>query len=249
MDTPDAPAGAARKKVLGVPVLYLAGGFVVILAAYAWKSKATPSTPPTTPAAATDPATIGGDTYPGMPVGTVIAAPGDATPAPVVIMDNAGWTREVEAYLVGTKNENPGTVQTAIQHYLAGADLSYAEGQIRDDAIRQFGLPPNIMDAGATGAAPLPVVVPPPVVVRPPTPLPVVSAAHVAHPYPTGGADLVLRWGSVSNASKEINDRLHTPGGTTFSKATMVSVENFQRIHGLPVNGVVDRRTWAELFA
>jgi peptidoglycan hydrolase-like protein with peptidoglycan-binding domain len=158
----------SKRKVLGVPMLYLIGGFVLILAVLAWRMKSAP-TGPAADATATDATTtdgttggtIGGDVYPNMPTGTVISAPTTPSPADAPYEDNSTWMRKSVAWLI-EHGENPGTAQTALQHYLAGGNLTYDEGAIRDKAVRQFGLPPDIADAGTTGAKPATATTPAP---------------------------------------------------------------------------------------
>lgn len=157
-----------ERKVGGVPVVYLAAGGVVVLTVVAVKMK-TPSSPPadtsTTPAAGGDLAAAGpvgggsggGEAYPNMPTGTVIVAP---SPAPVpdasnsTITDNDQWLRKGVTFLIG-RGVNPGSAQAALTLYLSGANLTYEQGQMRDDTVREYGIPPYASgDLGTTGANP-----------------------------------------------------------------------------------------------
>lgn len=159
------------KKILGVPALYLLGGFVLILALYAWKSKkAVPATVPATAPVAGSPSAgvavgvdangnpvdaagnvVGGSAYPVMPVGTVVVAP-QTTAVPGTnssILTNDDWLKAGVSYL-GTKGVSPGTAQDALQAYLQGSQLSYAQGTLRDEVITEYGLPPTPMQSGGT---------------------------------------------------------------------------------------------------
>ena len=146
-----------RKKVAGVPVLYLFGAGAVVLAFYAWKAKgksATVTTAGDTTAAptTTSPATTGttaGSVYSSLTSGdgTVYASAGqvpDTAPATAAITTNDQWLSKAVAYIVGNDSSaSPGAVQTALSTYLSGGQLSIQQGKWRDTAITQFGLPPN----------------------------------------------------------------------------------------------------------
>ena len=72
---------------------------------------------------------------------------------------NETWARKAVLYLT-QRGHSAGESQLAIQHYMAGSDLSYSEGQLRDDAVAHFGPPPEMFDIGTTAgkpAAPKPV--------------------------------------------------------------------------------------------
>ncbi|HEY6018772.1 MAG TPA: peptidoglycan-binding domain-containing protein [Candidatus Paceibacterota bacterium] len=139
-----------NKKVLGVPVLYLAGGFVAILAVLAWRMKSAPSTPDT---AATDTTGAAGSTdtslisdagvYPEMPVGTVTTGAVASTPAleNASIQDNDEWLKRGVAFLIG-RGIPAGEAQLALSTYLSGNQLSSAQGTMRDQTISELGLPP-----------------------------------------------------------------------------------------------------------
>lgn len=158
-----------KRKVGGVPVIYLAGGTALVLAVYAYRAKATAKDSPadttdTNPAqtdAETDVANASGssaDVYPNMPTGTVIVAPqGASTPEPTY-EDNDTWLRKSVAYLIA-HGENPGNAQVALQTYLSGNDLSVAQGAMRDKVVKEYGLPPETFTSGNT-AVPPPKVVP-----------------------------------------------------------------------------------------
>ena len=146
---PPVKSGWMQKKLFGVPVVYLAVGFVIILALVAWRLK-----PAKTPADTTTDATATAeDLNPAVPTGTVYAQNPQTGDEPIV-ETNDTWMRKGLAFLIA-KGENPGTVQLALQHYLAGNDLTYDEGRIRDAVVAEYGLPPDINDIGGTGSKPL----------------------------------------------------------------------------------------------
>lgn len=168
-----------RKKVGGVPVVYLIAGFVLVLVILAWRLK-TPAADPAADAT-TDPTTDGGgavDTngdpstvYPNMPNGTVVVAPQtDPVKTDVPPEDNTDWLRKSVLFLVNKKGHSPGDAQRALNLYLDGENLSYAQGQMRDEAIREYGLPPDPGNIGTTAPKPAPPVVAKPLPTPKPTP-------------------------------------------------------------------------------
>jgi hypothetical protein len=144
--------GVAKKKVLGVPVLYLLGGGVVVLALYAYKTKAVvPADTAVTSAATAD--TAASELYPPDTVGTVIVSPatGSTAGSNTSITTNDEWLKAGVAYL-GTLGISPGTAQVALNTYLEGAQLSYLQGEYRDQVITQIGMPPTLSTPGGTDA-------------------------------------------------------------------------------------------------
>jgi len=150
----------AKKKVVGVPVLYLGAGFVVILAIVAWRMKpaADTNTDGTNPEDGTAGAegngqTTGqlagtGDPYSGFDTnGTVVVQPTPSeSPAPVQDTNDT-WLGKAIPYVASTLKISSGQVQVGLNKYLNGSDLSYDEGRMRDAAIDKFGPPPE----GTTG--------------------------------------------------------------------------------------------------
>jgi hypothetical protein len=150
----------AKKKVAGVPVLYLAGGFVIILAIVAYKLK------PSSGAVTADPNAVdganpsGSDTntpdYSGLATGgTVVVAPQPTVTDTATAETNETWGRSAVTYLINDLHVPPGDAQTAINLYLSGADLSFDQGGWRDAAVKKLGPPPEPLVAiGKTGTAP-----------------------------------------------------------------------------------------------
>lgn len=146
-----------NKKVVGVPVLYLAGAFVAILAVVAWRMKPAPEAAVTDPDAddtALDPAL---DDYAGLATnGTVTVVQGGTSAEEESKKEtNDDWERAAVAFLISEKLATAGEAQTAINKYLEGADLSYDEGRLRDAAVTKLGIPPEKMSTvGTVGLAP-----------------------------------------------------------------------------------------------
>lgn len=147
------PKTLAKRRVLGIPVLYLIGGAVLLLALYAWKAKAkAPAKAADTPAE--EDVTDAGDyvpsdgLFPTLPTGTVVTAPSTSTTADNAnssIDTNSEWLTRGVAYL-GTKGIGGGAAQGALQAYLTGVQLSTVQGRYRDMVVAELGLPPDPVD-------------------------------------------------------------------------------------------------------
>ncbi len=155
----------AQKKVLGVPVLYLALGAVTILAVVAWRMK--PAAEPTEEVEeSVDDGGVsdaivgtGKSPYDGLETnGTVIVSP---TPAPSTeeanstINDNNTWVSKGVQYLVSNNRATGGVALAALTKFTSGDNLSFAEGELRDAVIKEYGPPPDpLVQIGSTGTAP-----------------------------------------------------------------------------------------------
>lgn len=151
----------AHKKVLGVPVIYLAGAAAVILAVVAWKMKATVVPPAdsgdTTGGSAADNA-IDPTDYSGLASnGTVVVQqtptnPADTTP---VIKTNSDWVREGAEWLTSTENVPGSQANAALSKYVNGVDRTFQEQTWVDDVIKEKGQPPDdIAEGGAVAGKP-----------------------------------------------------------------------------------------------
>lgn len=150
----------ARKRVLGVPVLYLAAAVVVVFAVYAYRMKsstAVSETPTTDEPAAPVQDT---ETYPELPSGTVYAPqtpgfePTADDDANASIASNQEWLSRGVSYLV-SQGVAGGVAQQSLQAYLSGNQLSYVQAGHRDKVIAQFGIPPEAMTTGGDAPAPV----------------------------------------------------------------------------------------------
>jgi peptidoglycan hydrolase-like protein with peptidoglycan-binding domain len=294
-------ASFLRKKVAGVPVMYLAGGTVVLLALYAYHSKSTKAVNAAAAAAATDPnaadpntlnggsptANLGtnvidpmtGQLLPVLPQGTVIVSqpnPANTAGTNSAITDNDQWLNAGVTYLT-TKGVSAGTAQVALQAYLTGAQLSFQQGQYRDEVIGQIGLPPTVIQAGGTDPAPPPpanpaapvpppapvIPAPPPVVLKPPPvvpptkintpvkvppkPLPVPRPVPVA-PKPTHPYAGMLSVGSRGANVALVQHVVGAPADGIYGPVTKAHVVAWQRAHGLSADGIVGPLTWRAMF-
>jgi hypothetical protein len=145
------------KRVAGVPVLYIAGGVVAVLAVYAWRTKASATGPVATDTAgstAEASSALGGEAYPQMETGTVVvqpALPVAAGPGNPTITSNDDWVAFGVAFL-GKQGVAGGEAQMALQTYIDGGQLSYGQGQLRDRVIAEYGVPPIPTSGGETSA-------------------------------------------------------------------------------------------------
>lgn len=151
----------AKKKVLGVPVLYLAGGFVVILAIVAWQMKPSPELNPEADAAnpsgneeGVADAIASGDYSALKTTGTVVVQPQTPTPTAAIAETNETWARAAIQYLIDDKNVAPGDAQGAIHAYLRGDDLTIEQAGWRDAAIKKLKLPPEPLEMVGQTKAP-----------------------------------------------------------------------------------------------
>lgn len=149
----------AKKKVLGVPVLYIAGAAVAIFAVVAWKMKPASSGDSSTdgevPPDAGGPHDVPPD-YSGLNSnGTVIVQP---TPVPDQNADkqtNEEWERTAIQLLIDDKKATPTEAQAAIHTYMEGGNLTYDQGVLKDYAVGKMGLPPEPMPViGQVGPKP-----------------------------------------------------------------------------------------------
>lgn len=160
-------SGILKRKVMGIPLIYIITLFVVLLAAYAYKSKKSSSD-----AAATAAAPAAGDlgavtddesgnptdgtAVPVLQTGTVYST-GSAVPTPdagdTTTDTNDLWlTRGIQwAQANGILATD---AQTALQAYLNGSDLSYDQGQIVNKVIAQDGPPPTLPTGTKIAAKP-----------------------------------------------------------------------------------------------
>lgn len=163
-DEPQTPSFLRRKLFGRVPVLYVLAAGVVVLAVVAWRMKASSDATPDDTSGATDEpsdtSTIDpiatGDVSGVTNTGGFVANPqpaivtnDDGTTGNATIADNQTWLRKSVEWLVAN-GQNAGYAQQALQAYLNGEQLSYGQGQLRDRAVKQFGLPPEQFNVGGT---------------------------------------------------------------------------------------------------
>lgn len=166
-DAAEAAKGLLRKKVAGIPVLYIAGVAVLVLAFVAYKmdakagdagtdttsdadgadtAGATPDADAT--AAALDPASYASLDSNGTV--TVTQPDGSSQSTDVVVATNDTWEATGVTYLIAQGLATGGDAEQALSDYLNGAQLSFNAGALRDAVIKQYGLPPNPPTPGGT---------------------------------------------------------------------------------------------------
>lgn len=158
----------ASKKVLGVPVLYLAGAAVIILAIVAWRMKPANEDNPVTdnPFDDGEDATLdengiadGTSPYAGFRTnGTVIVTP---SPEPEAVEPdrpdtNEEWVKEGAEWLVADKNVPGPAAYTALDKYVKGQSRSYTEAQWVEWVIKEKGFPPDTFEETPQPTLPTP---------------------------------------------------------------------------------------------
>lgn len=148
----------ARKKVAGVPVIYLAGGAVAVLAVVAWKLKPTVTAPADTPVdSGGDPNAVDESAYSGLATQgtvTVVQQPNQTVPDEVV-KTNSTWVRDGAAWLVSEKRVDGTAAYAALTKYVNGQDRSFDENTLVNLVIDHQGAPPDdIAEGGTSGTAP-----------------------------------------------------------------------------------------------
>ena len=151
-----------HKKVAGIPVVYLGGAAAIVLAIIAYRMRNNNPAPAT----ATDGSATGIDAngaatatdeslYGGLATnGTVVVAPQAPAAQDVVQATNDSWLRSSVADVVKANLATAGDAQAALSKYLAGDNLSFDEGKIRDYALKTDGLPPEPLQTIGTVSTP-----------------------------------------------------------------------------------------------
>lgn len=146
------------KKIGPVPVPVIALVVVVILAVVAWRMKATAGVPTEEIAAVEEETAAAADLQDaeGRIPPFVANPPASGSPVPDTdgqigqVDSNDQWMRRAIEWLAGQGHATADQATIAMQRYLAGEQLSIAEGRLRDLAISHFGLPPELPESGGT---------------------------------------------------------------------------------------------------
>jgi hypothetical protein len=151
----------ASKKVAGIPVLYLAGGFVVILAVVAYRMKTTSGVAEPDTSNAEDAGAVAGESdaaadYSGLATaGTVTVVQSAQNDIQKEVYTNSDWEQDAIAYLVSEKSVSGVDAQVAVNKYLDGSDLTYEQKQWIDACIAKLKAPPDSVGAiGTIGTQP-----------------------------------------------------------------------------------------------
>ncbi len=140
-----------NRKVAGIPVYVVA---LVVAAGVLWYAiRLRPTADSTDPEPSANDSTDTGSDFgdgeqpvftatPPVPVGSVTSTNNDT---------NEAWGQRAISFLVAN-GASAGEAGTAINKYLNGDNLSYAEGVLRDKAVAELGIPPEGLTPGRTGA-------------------------------------------------------------------------------------------------
>jgi|SRR6478736_2030108 len=156
-DGASVPTGFLRRKAFGkIPIIYIIGVFVLMLAIVAYRMKANAPTDTTDTTAATDAAAASDDVLAtgntdSLATGGTVTVPPASNPivGNAAISDNQTWLRKGVEFL-GSRGVGAGNAQVALQAYLNGDQLSYQQGVWRDSTVKELGLPPEAFQAGTT---------------------------------------------------------------------------------------------------
>lgn len=153
-----------KKKVFGIPLVYIAGLFVAILVVIAWRMRSGTDAVDTDPDSdsATDAV---GDADPSNPYGsyatqgtvTVQQSGEPTTVTPIGEVTNSSWVRKGAEWAVGQGlAANTNVAYIALNKYVNGEEMSVDEAKIRDAVVRQYGLPPeDFQPSGQTVTTPV----------------------------------------------------------------------------------------------
>ena len=140
----------AKRKIAGIPVLYIVAIVGVVLLILAFRVKPLPEETATSDETEDEPESLDGDMASSPlvvnPVFTVNPSEASNT---YVENTNEVWARKAIQWLMAS-GSTAGEATTAIQKYLSGENLSFAEGALRDKAVAEFGLPPEDFSSGKT---------------------------------------------------------------------------------------------------
>ena len=157
---PVSSGGWLSKRYLGIPVVYLAGAVVAVLVIVAYlgsKKNTTGATGTATGTATTvpvDPYSVlnsTGTVSTGTP--TYYVGSNTQNVDTTAVQTNADWQKSAVEYLIST-GSTVGDAQGAIQAYITGQDMTYAQGNLANQAVAKLGTPPTITNIGAVAAKP-----------------------------------------------------------------------------------------------
>lgn len=147
-----------HKKVLGVPVIYLAAALVTILAIVAWKMKPTVGTteeiPPDAGGSSDLPTSGDYSSLDTQGTVTVVQQPSTTTPD-TDPKTNSDWVRDGAGWLVANNMASGTAAYSALNKYVSGVDRSFDEESLVNKVIAEKGLPPqDIAEGGNVDPAP-----------------------------------------------------------------------------------------------
>lgn len=151
---PVEPGKILKSKIGGVPFAALAGIVVVGTLGYGWWRKRNQPAPPV------DTTTGGAEGNADESQPLFLANPGSTLTGAAVTVPtattNEQWAQLAIQWLVTSRGMSATDAARVIQDYLAGIPQSTADGAMRDAAVAQFGLPPNVPTVTGTLNPPRP---------------------------------------------------------------------------------------------
>lgn len=166
-----------QRRVFGIPVMYVAGIFVAILAFVAWRmapskdkdagSGDNTDGPPGSGDGLGEGGTVttgdfDGTIYDGLKTsGTVVVAPTPPEKELDKVYTNEEWVRDGAAWLVAQNKASSTEAASALSKYINGQDRSYAEDALVNAWSKEKGLPPSMPDSSGNVIAPTPALAKP----------------------------------------------------------------------------------------
>lgn len=154
-----------RRKLFGIPVLYVAGAAVLVLAVVAYRMQSNVEEDTETESDDAPENSVGATVGDGFSQDSQNYSGFVANPTPVyqspsevatttTIDTNDAWLKRGVEWSVQNGLASAGNAQQALALYLDGAQLSSEQGTIRDRVVKQFGVPPEPITVGGTAPAP-----------------------------------------------------------------------------------------------
>lgn len=136
----------AKKKLAGIPVLYIALAVVLILAFFAWRMRGNDSasieeTEIDEFAGLGQTEFMEAEVNPYVPSNTVLVQQ-PANTGVVTYESNDAWLSAAITWLIQNLNITTGVAQTAVMAYLDGRDMTMTQANYIDAVVRAIGLPP-----------------------------------------------------------------------------------------------------------
>jgi len=147
-------AAIMSSKIYGVPTVLV--GLVGIGGVYyLYRQYSAPAVAPVTDTVGGNPTTSTQPLFQANPVDSaMLNSAGSTTPTPSTTAapeaSNSTWTQQAVTWLVQNKGVSVTTAQTAIDDYLNGVAMPYETGKALQDAVTQYGAPPQGVTPGAT---------------------------------------------------------------------------------------------------
>lgn len=168
----------------------------------------------------------------GVTAGYIAAANTVNSAGSTTVTNNVQWLTQAANWLIGHGND-PSVVESMVADYQAGNKLSAQETSLLNQALQQFGSPPEGPINAGTQTSP----------VGTPTPAPTPIPVSTVPPFRRQ-----LQMGDSGPDVAQVQHYISAPETGVFDQATSDHVWMWQGIHGLPQTRVVNKPTWQSIF-